>query len=179
MYGHSQSLLILPQGSPAEPRGCVKYSVCSQGGKQGRKDLRNQRKGNMTPEQWTCLALPGRRLQLPLKTPFEGSFHYKQILLPCHRKAGKEPNQNRLETIPQEELLSKAPLQSGWCPRDFSCSGCSPRVCASCRLSMGGFVPADRPGRNGFLSLAGRCWAYPAPCMVHYHCFWVMAQKCH
>lgn len=85
-----------------------------------------------------------------MKMSFEGSFHYKQILLPCHRKAGKEPNQNRLETIPQEELLSKAPLQSGWCPRDFSCSTCSPRICAFCRLSMGGFVPADRPGRNGF-----------------------------
>lgn len=85
-----------------------------------------------------------------MKMSFEGSFHYKQILLPCHRKAGKEPNQNRLETILQEELSSNTPLPSGWCPPDFSCSGCSPRTCASCRLSVGAFEPAASPGSNGF-----------------------------
>lgn len=85
-----------------------------------------------------------------MKMSFEGSFRYKQILLPCHRKAGKEPNQNRLETIPQEELLSNTPLPSGQCPPDFSCSGCSPRTCTSCRLSVEGFMPEASPGSNGF-----------------------------
>lgn len=75
---------------------------------------------------------------------FEGSFHYKQILLPCHRKAGKEPNLNRLETIAQEELPSNTPLPSGWCPLISASPGAAP----------GPVHPADCPWEALCLQLA-------------------------